>query len=304
LRQPVIAALAITFAGLTLPSTVSAAVTIGSALGTSQTTLSCTNPGDCTVVQTALPGRRVTSPIDGVVVRWRVKNTSSPIPGRFRILRRQTGTTFTGVASAQAGTGDCPDVCVNEARLPICTGDYIGIDGPTGASGGARNTTGAVLAGWTPFLRDGETRGSDFRLGASEIALNADVEPDADRDGFGDETQDSDPTTPAATRPPCRLSLSLRLHYEHGHDSAKRPCARDREVSAEVTGRDVDSIKSVAFRFGHRPPIVDSQPPFAREVDDSRHLGESHYHRLAARVLAKDGRHARLRRRLRFCAQT
>src|SRR6266536_3099381 len=61
---------------LLAPSTASAFVTIGGDLSGPGTTTNCgfTPPAACTVMQTALPGRMVTSPIDGVVVRARVRD--------------------------------------------------------------------------------------------------------------------------------------------------------------------------------------------------------------------------------------
>jgi hypothetical protein len=54
---------------------------------------------------------------------------------------------------------------------------------------------------WTPPLGNGETR-APANNSDTELLLNADIEPDADTDGFGDETQDQCPTN-SSTHGPC-----------------------------------------------------------------------------------------------------
>jgi hypothetical protein len=73
-------------------------------------------------------GALVTSPIDGVVVRWRVKDYEGPgdlLRPTFRVLRASGAGNFTGAGSAGPvpgyhGLGEFA------ARLPIRAGDRIG----------------------------------------------------------------------------------------------------------------------------------------------------------------------------------
>ena len=177
-----------------------AATTIGSSLtATPNTTLSC--PGSCTFSQRTLPGRQVTSPIDGVVVRWRIR-TATPMtvaqPIALRVIRG-TGPASTGVGTSQPGAVPATSgIHTFETRLPIQSGDFIGINccnsGLTAFSGAA----GASMDNWSPPLGDGETRSPDGPNPNFQLLVNADIEPDADRDGYGDETQDGCPTDPTA----------------------------------------------------------------------------------------------------------
>jgi hypothetical protein len=194
---------------LALPAQVPAATTIGSNLaGSSDLVTSClTGDGNCTLVQTALPGRQVTSPLDGVVVRWRVKAASSPGPVHLRVVRAGGGAGFTGVDSQETAARSCPDICTVDTRLRIKAGDYIGVDAPAGATAAIHLVAGANLAAWSPFLGSGETRAPNDNYSGFELLMNADVEADADGDGFGDETQDlcrtrADPQRLAPCRPP------------------------------------------------------------------------------------------------------
>jgi ferredoxin len=168
-----------------------AATTIGSDLSVPpQGNLHCN--GGCTFVQRAIPGRQVTSPIDGVVVRWRVKigsgGTAQPVKLR---LVRGSGAASTAVGSDPEALPAAAAIYTFDARLPIKSGDFIGLDG-WDSSMSARAAPGAATSdSWAvPQLGETET-GRAPDSGAYEILINADIEPDADGDGFGDETQDN-----------------------------------------------------------------------------------------------------------------
>jgi hypothetical protein len=206
----------------------SGAITIGSDLSSAGSPASCPF-GDCTVAQTSLPGRQVASPIDGVVVLWRVRNATSPAPVRFRILRPAPGGAFTGVGSAETPGFSCPSICTVNVRLPIRAGDLIGVDAPRGASAGVRTTAKAVVGSWSPFLAEGETRTPTASASDLELLLNADVEADADGDGYGDDTQDLCPSS-AATQQACgkatiaSVSRSVAINLATGRGKGKARC--------------------------------------------------------------------------------
>ena len=219
---------AVLLIALISPPVASGAVTLGSDLSTPGSPQSC--PLDvCTVVQTALPGRQVTSPIDGVIVVWRVRNASSPTPFRFRVVRPAPGGKFTGGGATPAPAWSCPAICTVNARLPIKAGDFIGADGPSGSMAATRAAPGATLTAWSPFLAEGETRERSGTLGDTETLMNADVEADVDKDGFGDETQDLCPTEAAIQRGCGKatigtLSRNVAIHPRTGKGKGKVRC--------------------------------------------------------------------------------
>jgi len=196
-------------AGSVLCPSAVAAVTIGSDLSRGTAPPSAWVPcltGDhnCTLVQTVLPGRPLASPIDGVMVRWRIKHASSSVPFRVRVVRGAGGGAFTGAGTQEYEALSCPDICTLNTRLPVKAGDQVGIDGAAVATADIATVSGANLAAWSPFLADGQTRGPDGSYGDFELLLNADIEPDADADGFGDETQDFCANRPdPANEAPC-----------------------------------------------------------------------------------------------------
>jgi hypothetical protein len=178
---------------LLLASQAGAAVTIGSNLNSSGAVSQCGAGVSCTFLLSTLPAANsapggIRSPIDGVVVRWRIKSGSSGNAVNLRVLRPAEGTTWTGAGTSATGTTVFGTSPYFSTRLPIRSGDALGLnDSSAGLFFG--NTAGTFL-GFTPALADGETRGPIMGGGPRELLIQADVEPDADADGFGDETQD------------------------------------------------------------------------------------------------------------------
>jgi hypothetical protein len=190
-----------------------AAVTVGSNLAATANAGS----GDQTYSSSSLPGQLTTSPISGVIHIWRIKGGASPGTIRFRVLRPQGGP-FLGAGTGPTETisgafSEVKPFTIGPQGLPIEAGDRIGIDdGVVGAdpvSGMQVSTTpGAAYDSWSPFLADGASLAPTISGAPRELLLNADVEPDVDRDRFGDETHDAC-ASQTATAGPCSNSFSL-----------------------------------------------------------------------------------------------
>jgi hypothetical protein len=166
-----------------------AATTIGSDLASVPVVgLKC---GECTVSQRSLPGRQVTAPTDGVIVRWRIRVGAFSVAQHVKLrVIRGIGAASTGVGSSQSEHLPLSGIYTFDTRLPVSAGDFIGIDCCTNPGNFFRRVTGASRDTWgPPPLADGETRLPSDTL-EMEAMINADIEPDADADGYGDETQD------------------------------------------------------------------------------------------------------------------
>jgi hypothetical protein len=173
---------------LTLPGSAAGGVTFGSDLEDDVL------PGallvsEVTVLQRqidqddAAPGG-LRAPSNGVITGWRVKKGPTPATLALRVVRGNTSV-YQGqptVFPTPAGTFRF------EARARVRAGDAIGIDQLTGAEVQMLSLGGALVA-WSPLLGPTETRASNLQ-DAIQLLLNADLEPDCDNDGFGDETQD------------------------------------------------------------------------------------------------------------------
>ena len=189
-----------------------ATVTVGSALGArADLVTTCRAPAGCTATAEGLGGRPVAIGEDGVIVRWRLRSASRGTAA-LRVLRPSPGGAFAGVRSgpprrlairARAGRDAR---YVFSARIPVESGDLLAVDlgrGPA-AVFHLRGGPGYAALSFEPALPASEPRAPTRALDGAELLLNADVEPDADGDGFGDETQDNCPSIPNdQTTNPC-----------------------------------------------------------------------------------------------------
>jgi hypothetical protein len=158
-------------------------------------------PGACTFWEDpGAPGRRWAAPFNGVIVRWRVRFGLASNAVRLRVL--QPGSPTAVVSSDYATTAATSAPQTFGSRVPVKAGDLIGLDLPdNGAAGGLSvvNAAGGTLKELRPAAADGSGFGPPtLTLAGKEALFNADVEPDADRDGFGDVSQDACPGTAGA----------------------------------------------------------------------------------------------------------
>jgi hypothetical protein len=195
---------AVGLVGLAIPTSASAAVTIGEDTST---------PGDaaffgcsgfptasCTFAQTTHPARSYTAPFDGVIVRWRIRGDSEGVQFALRALHSNGDGTFTGAGTSETRTVFPGVENVFDSALPIRQGELIGVNVP-GADGlphvDRRSVPGASFSIWSPTpLQDGETRAPSSSSFVNALIYNADLEPDCDSDGLGDESQDPAPACP------------------------------------------------------------------------------------------------------------
>jgi hypothetical protein len=180
-----------------------AAQTFGSNLNATPTgtvsvsTVTATVANDSLPVGSTAPGT-FTSPIDGVVTRWRIKVGAETDPIALQITRPGNSGTRTSVATSGTVTPPANATSTFETQLPVQEGDALALGFPDGSSLVViAPSVGGNLIAWIPRLQDGEPpRGSDPLGSDIELLINADVEPDCDEDGFGDETQDPNPACP------------------------------------------------------------------------------------------------------------
>jgi hypothetical protein len=259
------------------PASGEAAVTIGSDLSPAPSSAgTCTPPTDpCTVANLALlGGGELSSPIDGVVVRWRAR-ASNDEPGgtplRLRVIRPRAGGSFTAISSST--TREFPDSPMATetfaTRQSIAAGDQIGLDvSPPSKNMLINAASEATWGRWQPPLADGETRAPSAVL-TGESTFNADVEPDADGDGFGDETQDGCPgqpgsangceTTPPETTITKRPRRKLKIHK------------RRRRVKFKFISSEPGSVFRCEIDGGHG---VACKSPYRKRMKRGRHSFE------------------------------
>jgi hypothetical protein len=208
-------ALPVALFGLALaPAGAEGAVTIGSNLnGTGADNLPgyCPGGGTCTGTNLSLPAAStaangLTSPMNGVVVRWRVKSGSGGNPVSLRVLRPAGGASYTG-AGTSTPANTVTGTAETTSRVSIRAGDSIGLNIGNSAlvwavTPGANGLAWGSVNGFPNGLADGATA-TGAAQADRELLIQAVVEPDADGDGFGDETQDGCPGDATRQAPPC-----------------------------------------------------------------------------------------------------
>jgi hypothetical protein len=166
---------ALTMAGaLTVASAGAAIVTVGSPISLPLSGGACFLSGGCTVANTVLtsPAAHLVSPVDGLVVRWRVEGGSAIDGYALRTMKTgsagliPTGTSSSALLSS-SGLETFP------THLPIKAGEYVGLDIPEGGAIGYA-PSGDYAFG-APKVAEGGTLSTEPHSG--EIAFNADVQP-------------------------------------------------------------------------------------------------------------------------------
>jgi hypothetical protein len=119
----------------------------------------------------------VSSPVNGTVVRWRIRVGNSTRVTNLRIIRPLGGGLFTGAGTSPSVTPPINATTSYEVQLPIRIGDYIGIDCcDPGGPGAAFFVTGAAIRyEWQPSLADGGPGRAPVSTNLYEVALNADI---------------------------------------------------------------------------------------------------------------------------------
>ena len=171
---------ACTLAALTMAPAAHAEVRIGSSLAATPDTPLM---GPATASQAG-----VIATSSGVITRWRVKAGSDSSPVRLRVFRPGGNEIGRSVEETPPPSAVTP----YETRIAIQAGDRIALECCSGDGGMFFATSSGTTEVWTPPIGDGALVPPPNPMPPSwETMLNADIEPDRDGDGFGDETQDN-----------------------------------------------------------------------------------------------------------------
>ena len=171
---------------------------IGSLLTLAPDPAGFTPSGEVQALQAPIDRPAEAVPLDGVLTQWRLRSLPTAGDTVLQVLRPdEDGTSLTVVAESEPVHVTSTAITAVDAQLPVKAGDRIGARSAE-AEGGASDL-GAVAAHvdktilteqppktldqtWTPDTSSGSEH---------ELLVQADIEPDADKDGKGDITQNS-----------------------------------------------------------------------------------------------------------------
>ncbi len=171
-------------------------------------------PGTYTITSLLSPEPLpLAAPVSGVITKLTASSAIPfpvALPTAVRVLRPAGGSNFTVVGETSIGIQS--GVVVSDARLPVLAGDQLGLHGLPfvfegepipGLTVYCEAVAGAKLGAAEGNVLVGST--ANFAAVTEGLAPIAGmIEPDADNDGYGDETQDLCPQS-AATQAACPL---------------------------------------------------------------------------------------------------
>ena len=167
-------------------------------------------------------GPSAAAPNAGVITQLKISN-AEPIPFQIpftvKVLRPAGGNQYTNVGQDTVSAG--PGIATKDTRISVQAGDRLGLHGQPFTYEGSpvpplylycAPNPGSVLGYVEGDVGVGSTASFVEATGAS-VPVSARLEPDADNDGYGDETQDKCPQSAAAqiACPVAALSVSSVL---------------------------------------------------------------------------------------------
>jgi hypothetical protein len=226
------AALAVGLIGLVSAPVAGGATPIGEAFDPTQT---C--EGGYTYIQNSSPADSYAAPTDGVITSWSMRGGVPQTTSRLKVVRRVAQGVFLIVGEGDIVSAPAGALVTSPTRVPVQAGDIIGIHFISGRC--YRFAGGFSYASFAGDPPVGTTQTFSVVASPLQFDVAASLEPDADNDGFGDETQDACPADPAVHENPCdRIAPSAAI--------TKRPKDKTKKKIAtfEFSGTDSRALAS------------------------------------------------------------
>ena len=222
----------------------SLAIAQGSSTEVGETTANPVFPVNTPVAPyVTVPGSPSYATPSGVLTSWRFQSSSDASAGSVRLKIFQhigTGLAFKVLAESSQKTLSPSTSYEFKERIPVSSGDLLGLK----ASGGAE--VGITVPG-TPENQLAQFSEADISVGQTGTAtiawpnlrpsVSATVEPDADHDGYGDDSQDKCPVD-ATTQDFCRIDLG-KLKRNKAKGTAVMPVTVPGAGTVSLSGKGV-----------------------------------------------------------------
>ena len=216
---------------IAVPAGASAATQIGE---TFTPNLAC--DADTTWLQGRSPSSQYAAPTAGVITRWSHEADAGPSDLKFKVGRRGFGSNFTIIGESGLVSPDASTLNSYFVQIPVEAGDVIGLYTVTAT--GCRRFNGADSGYELNFFFDDVEPGTSEDFGETnnfQLDVSALLEPDCDKDGLGDETQDGNLSACGLQPPTCR-GERLTIVGTPGNDTIVGTGGRD--VIAALGGND------------------------------------------------------------------
>jgi len=214
-----------------------------------------TPAGGCSADFTSLvafapPGTSYAAPARGVITQWRLRTGADAFQVKLKTFRLVGGSTYSVVGSTDVLAASAGTLNIFPSRVAVQPGDLLGLTMVTAGNcatsdpgATARYVPGDVPVGGTATFSDAPGVG---------IPVAAIVEPDADGDGYGDESQDACPSQPTTqgqcVRPSTKITAGptqpakSRVKYRF---TSSDPAAT---FECRLTGKNVRTVQLRTYR--------------------------------------------------------
>jgi hypothetical protein len=183
---------------LSLPAPAAAGTPVGEAF------IPSTGGSDETLIQVNAPGGQYTVPGPGVITSWSVGSSAVPLTEvRLKLALPAGGNSFTITRQSARRSGPAPGTVESfNTREPVQGGEQLGLYVVSGHSE-RMVASPEYVRGLVPGEQPPGSTTSYGPVPEVQLSVAAVLEPDADGDGFGDETQDACPADAALQEAPC-----------------------------------------------------------------------------------------------------
>ena len=259
---------------LAVPGSASATVLLGSTFDPEDNCAASAT----TFVQSSSADNSYTVPSDGVITSW--AHQADPVPPslRFKVLRPLGGNSFALVGESELTPLTASVVNEFPVRIPVKSGDVIGLYRDGALTYNCMTATANAADVIYSALGDVGTTAYPGIYTGYTLDVAAHLEPDADRDGFGDETQDQCPTD-ASTQGTCPSPPSPTAASRTDTDSpqttiSKRPPNKTKQTTVKFKFRSDEAGSTFECKLDQKPWKRCSSPTKVNRLAEGKHKFE------------------------------
>ena len=196
-----------------------------------------------------------------MITAWSFQGGASVSPLKLKVARPAGGDLFTIVGQDELRTPTANVLNTYPVRIPVQAGDVIG-ETNTADYKCQREAPGYAYHFLAADPAVGSVEAYDSG-GLGQLDLSARLEPDADNDGFGDETQDCDPADPSRAEDCAAPSATIT--------SGPKNKTKKKRAKFEFTGTDTRAVASFECKLDSNLGFSPCTSPVTVKVKKGKH---------------------------------
>jgi hypothetical protein len=228
--------------------------------------------GAASLIQNASPGNGYAAPTAGVITAWSFQaSASGTVPIKLKVFRSAGATDYLTVDESEQVVPTAGVLNTFPTTIPVKAGDLLGLYVSSESPAGKASAPG-YFYGLTPGDPiPGSTKTFFEPTDNRQLDVSAQFEPDADGDGFGDETQDLCPTDPSR-QTACAVPLTDTTPPETTITAMPRARIHKGKANIAFTSSEADS--SFECRLDHNFDFGPCPTPLSVNAKRGKHTIE------------------------------